>query len=221
MIFSASPHRDAIRLLFILVEGSSSLLSSHPSGATLIFQGETRLLAFEFWVRNPDYLAAELLDRFEQTGEKELLAEIDSIFAEDEPDIRRIPMIRYLRGAYEKLDDALSILRSRDLVRIERKGKGVKIYETDFIIMPKAQEVAKKIVADFPDLSWYSRRARLIAAIAGTDGGKALKARQYERVQYAETRLGGIIPSIADETRERLKILKNESVEGAEVAKYD
>ncbi len=211
MIPLASPHRDAIRLLFILVEGSSLVLQPHPSGATLIFPGETRLLAFEFWVRNPDYLAAELLDRFEHTGEKKFLVEVESIFAEDEPDIRRIPMIRYLRGAYEKLDDALSILRSRDLVMIERKGKGFQIHETDFLVMPKAQDIAKQIVADFPDLSWYSRRARLVAEIAGTDGGKALKARQYERVQYAETRLGGIIPSIAGETRERLEILKKEA----------
>ena len=64
-----SPHRDALRILFILKAGGSPL---EPPAAeeTLIFKGEARLQAFDFWMRNPDYLAAELLDLFAETKDK-------------------------------------------------------------------------------------------------------------------------------------------------------
>jgi len=57
--------RDALRLLFLLVEGSEAISQPHPAGAARIFRSEARLHALDFWVRYPGYLAAELLDRFE------------------------------------------------------------------------------------------------------------------------------------------------------------
>lgn len=200
-------HRDALRILYILVRGAEFLDSPDSTGAVAIFRGEARLHAFDFWVRNPDYLAEELLDRFEQTGEAKYLAEVESIFAAEEPDIRRFSMIRYKFGAYERLDDTLALLRSRDLVRVVGTKVAGKIGEWDFLIMPKAFDLADDIVKDFPTLGWYSRRVALVAEIAGNSGGSALKKRQYEQADYAETQIGGLIPPITDRVRTRLAAL--------------
>jgi hypothetical protein len=94
-----SPHRDALRLLYILVAGCSALPEHDASGAVAVFKGEARLYAFDFWMRNPDYLSEELLDLFESTKERNYLDIVKEIFLAEEPDIRRFPMIRYRFGA--------------------------------------------------------------------------------------------------------------------------
>jgi len=198
-----------MRILFILNAGGVPL--SDPADATVakIFRGEARLHAFDFWMRNPDYLASELLDSFEATGNVDHRLAAEAIFESDEPDLRRIPMIRYLFGAYERLDDALSLLRSRDLVRITgTKGK-VKVHETDFILTVKGAGVCSKAVVQEPVLGWYSDRAALVAVIAVTRGGGALKENQYEQAAFAVTQLGGIIPPIGPQEQKSIAQLNH------------
>jgi hypothetical protein len=203
-----TPHRDAIRILFILNAGSVQW--TDPSDATVakIFKGEARLHAFDFWMRNPDYLASELVDSFETTGNVRHREAAEAIFESEEPDLRRVPMIRYLFGAFERLDDALSLLRSRDLVRITGLKTKAKVHETDFLLTAKGIGVCHDAVIREPILGWYADRAALIAEIAGARGGGALKEKQYEQVTYAETQLGGIIPPIGENVRQRLARLK-------------
>lgn len=203
-----TPHRDAIRILFILNAGGASFTDLNDLTVSKIFRGEARLHAFDFWMRNPDYLASELLDAYETTGNATYRQAAEGIFASDEPDLRRIPMIRYLFGAYERLDDALSLLRSRDLVRITGiKGK-IKVHETNFILTVRGVNVCSTAVIQEPVLEWYADRAALVANIAGTRGGGALKEKQYEQATYAQTQLGGIIPPIGLEVQRRLNQLK-------------
>lgn len=205
---SRTPHRDAIRILFILNAGGVPGGDQSDPSIAKIFKGEARLHAFDFWMRNPDYLASELLDGYEASGNEGYRLAAEGIFESDEPDFRRIPMIRYLFGAYERLDDALSLLRSRDLVRITGvKGK-VKVHETSFLLTARGVEVCSNAVVQEPILQWYADRAALIADIAGTRGGGALKEKQYEQATYAQTQLGGIIPPIGTDVQIRLKQLK-------------
>jgi len=203
-----TPHRDAIRILFILNAGGLPLTDPTDATAAKIFKGEARLHAFDFWMRNPDYLASELLDAYETTGNIKHRQAAEAIFESDEPDLRRVPMIRYLFGAYERLDDALSLLRSRDLVRITGiKGK-IKVYETDFILTVRGVDVCSNAVVQEPVLEWYASRSALVADIAGARGGGALKEKQYKQATYAQTQLGGIIPSIGPSVQRRLIQLK-------------
>ena len=116
-MISRTPHQDAIRLLFILNAGSARHSDPSLPDVVAIFRGEAILHALDFWMRNPDYLAAEQLDLFRNTGVKKYLAAADEIFAKEEPDLRRVPMSRYFFGAFDRLDNTLSLLRSRDLVR--------------------------------------------------------------------------------------------------------
>lgn len=206
-----SPHRDALRLLYVLKAGGEPLIDPNASEEVMIFKGEARLLAFDFWMRNPDYLAAELLDLYAETNDSSWLAEAESIIDKGEPDLRCVPMIRYFFGAYERLDDALSLLRSRDLVRIRGiKNLGDKVRETHFVLTDLGSKLCFDAVAQQPLLQWYADRALLVARIAGDRGGAALKQQQYQRASYAETKLGGIIPSIAEEVRQRVAAIRAE-----------
>jgi hypothetical protein len=195
--------RDAVRLLFVLSEGSQLLIE--PIGDAIhIFRGEARLHALDFWMRYPDYLASELLDRFERGGRAEDLSLARSIMSSDEPDLRRLPMVRYFFGAFDPIDNAISILKSRALVTITGRKSGDNVIETNFLVYPKAFEVCEAAVRTAPVLQWYRDRAKVVCDLAGSDTGGALKARQYKRSQYAETKRGSLIPSIADDVRKRL-----------------
>lgn len=204
-----SRHRDAVRILYILVAGSYASPTTSATGAAKIFRGEARLHALDFWVRNPDYLAEELAQLFEETKEPYWLSEAERIFHFEEPDIRRFPMIRYRFGAFERLDDTLALLTCRGLVKITGVKSAGKVKETDFLVMPSALDLAASIQKDFPGLSWYAERAALAAKVAGDKGGDALKKRQYQQAEYAETQLGGNIPAITERVRARLALLKN------------
>ncbi|MBW4980462.1 hypothetical protein ABWH88_04135 [Marinobacter adhaerens] len=205
-----SPHRDALRILFVLRAGGSSIEPPTAEHA-LIFKGEARLQAFDFWMRNPDYLAAELLDLFIETKDKSYYEAAQAIIDDEEPDLRRVPMTRYFFGAYERLDDALSLLRSRDLVRISGiKGANNKVLETDFVLTKAGYDICSAAVSQEPILSWYAKRSKLVAKVAGSMGGTALKQKQYQRASYAETKLGGIIPPITEEVRLRLTQLQSD-----------
>lgn len=204
-----SQYRDAIRLLFVLVAGAQEVATDGDENAPrAIFRGEARLHALDFWMRNPDYLAEELLDRFEATGDPAWLRRAEHIFDQGEPDLRRIPMLRYRFGAYERLDNAFNVLCSRRLVRIVAQTSAGKVVETDFLLYGSAFALAQSIAAEFPLLRWFADRAALVLQVAGARGGAALKARQYEQAEYAETCSGGVIPPIAERVSARLSRLR-------------
>lgn len=205
---SRSPYRDALRLLYILVKGAEPFTELYPSGAASILRGEAKLHAYDFWIRNPDYLAEELLDLFAATRNRRYLDAADCIFASEEPDIRRIPMIRYRFGAYERLDDTLALLKSRGLVAVVGTKAADRVAEWDFLVMPSAYELAEAAEREFPALAWYRQRADLVHEVAAGRTGSALKKRQYEQADYAETELGGVIPPITDRVLARLVDLK-------------
>jgi hypothetical protein len=87
-----SPHRDALRILFVLGAGGKPIETPAP-GDALIFKGEARLQAFDFWMRNPDYLAAELIDLFKETNVDCYYKAAQAIVELKEPDLRRVPRL--------------------------------------------------------------------------------------------------------------------------------
>lgn len=103
------------------------------------------------------------------------------------------------------MDDALSILLSRGLIRIGGRKLVDTVLETDFFVMPKAIQTTTDIISEYPTLQWYIDRANLVADIANGRGGAALKKRQYQRIEYADTALGEIIPSITNDVLNRLE----------------
>lgn len=205
---SHTDQQSAVRLL------AAICAAGHPvQDATLgvdvvaVLRAQSRLQALDFWIRYPDYLANELLDDFEKTGLKDNLELARRIFDDREPDLRRVPMIRYHFGAFEPLHNPLSILRSRNLVRQHRHGQPGHVTETWYLLTEAGRVAMGELAAAAPELAWYRDRAAIATRVAGGAGGAALKGRQYLQDEYAATPLKGMIPSIALRVRERLDAL--------------
>jgi hypothetical protein len=205
---TASREQDAVRLLFLLDRASDPPPDGSPEGAVGVVTGQARLQAMDFWMRSPDYLANELLTEYERTGDDALLAEARAILESDEPDVRRWPMVRFFFGAYEPLDDSLSVLRAAGLIAIHRDGKPGKVRRSDYYLLRKGREAATAITEQIPELAWYAGRAGLVRSVAGGHGGRALKDRQYLQQEYADTPLRDFIAPITDRVRERLRRLQ-------------
>lgn len=202
----ASERQTAIRLLAcIQAAGDTSNARRWGRDVVCVLHSQSRLQALDFWMRNPDYLANELLTEFEASGERDLLAIAQRIFDDREPDLRRLPMVRYLFGAFEPLDNALAILRAADLIRIKRDGvPGGKIREHLYLLTTAGEDALGRIAAAAPELGWYRDRAGIVARVAGAQGGKALKDRQYLQAEYAGTELSHVIQPITDGVLARL-----------------
>lgn len=176
--------QKAMRLFAVLVAGSER---PGPDGAEAIFRGEVRLNAMMFWLRNPDYLAWEVLDAYEANGDPSLLTTARAMLADDEPVLRRDAMLKWRFGAYEPIDDEMAILSSHGLVRTIMKPAGPKSAGNDFLLLPGALALATSL-ADNVAYSWYGARMRVVARVAAGDGGQALKDRQYVHLEYGGTR---------------------------------
>jgi hypothetical protein len=192
--------QKAMRLFAVLVAGCER---PAPEGAEAVFRGEVRLHAMMFWLRNPDYLAWEVLDAYERTGERALLAAAREMLTDDEPILRRDAMLKWRFGAYEPLDDEMAILASHRLVRTIMKPAGPKSAGNDFLLLPGASALAASL-ADNVAYRWYGERMRIVAKVAGSDGGATLKDRQYKHLEYGSTRSHDPIPPILPRVLDRL-----------------
>lgn len=205
----ATRTQDALRLLFTLDSAGSPTTAHAPSDAIAVLHSQMKLQALDFWMRNPDYLANELLTEYEATRDTSNIQAARAILNSDEPDIRRYPMVRYLYGAYEPLDDALALLKARELIDIKRQGNPAQGLVTEHIyyLLRQGRNVIYQILNDHPELSWYANRARLVSQVAGNLSGSQLKERQYKQIAYAQTTQGSKIASITEHVRQRLQAL--------------
>lgn len=204
---------DATRILFVLTAGSEPIPSPNKDEVA-VFTGETKLNAWDFWMRYPDYLADELIEKYNDTRDSSWLTQAEQIFIDEEPAQRRLAMIRFFYGAYEKHDDALAILVMAGLICIGGKKAADRVKETNFLIKQAAFDLCKSIVKKEPILTWYRDRAELVGQIADGRSGGALKKRQYERIEYARTKLGEEIPAIEGDVLQRLEDRLNRPIGG-------
>ncbi|SFU15509.1 hypothetical protein SAMN05444141_11140 [Pseudovibrio denitrificans] len=202
--------RDAVRILFVIAKAGEPVKRTAPKGACAVINAEKKLQALDFWMRNPDYLASEILNQYEaDLSQKQLLKLADKVMSGDEPDIRRLAMQRFLFGAWEALDDAIATLTLPGLVRMQRSftNDGTKIRQTSYYLTDEgAAKVAE--LEKIEPLDWYAARAEIVALIAGTRSGNQLKSVQYKVAEYNDARHGTIIAPIRDEVDARLKELK-------------
>lgn len=204
--------QDAVRILMLIdkaievVDGSRMAEADPPLAAAVgVVRTQVRLQKLDFWVRNPDYLANELLNDYDDGDQDPALLQMaGEILDSEEPELRRYPMLRYLFGAYEDLEDALSILRQADLVIRRKKGRPGHVTRTDYYLTQAGKDMATRICTDYPDLAWYSNRAALVVLLADGHGATTLKDRQYLVDEYLSTPQGVRIPSITDRARRRL-----------------
>lgn len=163
----------------------------------------------DFWMRNPDYLADELVTLVEGgTIVHGFLDTARSLLNDPEPDLHWYPMPRWFFGAYEQLDDAFALLETYGLATLKRTGQpGKKSQRNQFYLTQAGADAAVELAHD-PVLGWYARQVKLVALVAGDDVGQRLKDRQYEQATYAGTELGLDIAPIAPRVRERLDFIQ-------------
>jgi hypothetical protein len=191
------------------VKGSQPLAAVEAPDFVRLFDGEVKVQALDFWTRYPDYFADELLELFVATSDIGYLDEARRIFDDEEPDLRRVPMLRKYFGAYEPLDTVLGILKSRGLVLPRTKPMPGFANHRNFLISQKACDLVARIPKEFSELQWYDKRIDLVLKVAGARGGLALKERQHKRKEYHDTKIDDLIPTIAARVKARLKELED------------
>jgi hypothetical protein len=203
--------QDAVRLLMLINEAAEPVSDADVGGdaaletAVGVVRSQVRLQKLDFWVRNPDYLANELLNDYDNgDNDPTLLHLAAEILDSEEPELRRYPMLRYLFGAYEDLEDALAVLRQADLVVRRKKGRPGHVIQTNYFLLAAGREMVKVIRGEYEDLAWYSARSALVVELASGHGATELKDRQYIQEEYLNTPNGVRIPSITERARKRL-----------------
>lgn len=204
---STTREQDAVRLLMLLQHAHDDALPpDSPAGAVVCIQGEQRLQAMDFWLRNPDYLAEALLDLAAEDADPSLVEAARRIVCDEEPDLRTYPMLRYRYGAWERLDDSMGLLRTYGLATDVRRGPQLQ-GRRDFFLLERGREAADELVRDIAPLAWYAERAELVRRVAGGEGGTALKLRQKLQEEYLVTDWHDHIRSIRPRVLARLEAL--------------
>ena len=90
-----SREQDAVRILMLLDSAGeqvddTELALPGLARAVVVVRTTVRLQKLDFWLRNPDYLADELLNDYETSREEPLLAMAASILDSEEPEVRQI-----------------------------------------------------------------------------------------------------------------------------------
>ncbi|WP_234775312.1 hypothetical protein [Paraburkholderia tropica] len=202
-------YRDALRLLFILARAGDTPTAASPvAGAVKVVASEKKVQKMDFWVRNPDHFAYALLEAHSENENHGYLEVAQSIVDSGEPEIRRDAMMRYLYGAYERLDTALAPLVSYGLVQMKRDPES---RQRMYFLLPKGLEVADRMTEELKEAKWYSDRTTLLGDFCRGKSGDQLARWQYRHPSYAGAKHGETIDSIAHEVRARIADLETSS----------
>ncbi|MBT2427594.1 hypothetical protein J7F02_18460 [Streptomyces sp. ISL-112] len=176
-------------------------------GAVKVVRSLTRMVKIDFWLRNPDYLAHELLTELEQGRQppKDTLQLVASMIGGSAPTLHRYPMAKYLYGAYERPDNALALLASRKHIKLLRVNEHSANARKDYYLLPKGQAAATTLRDEVPPMQWYVRQAEAVGLIPEAVSGGPMRQRQYEHPGYEAAMNGGLIPEITEEVILRAK----------------
>ena len=201
-----SDAQTAVRLLFLLDRlGDTVAPDGLVPNAVKVVASMSKLQKLDFWLRNPDYLANELLTEIEEGRQPAaLLDRVGAMLAGSQPVVHRYPMTRYRWGAYEPHDGGLAILKTVGHVATRRVGRVSPQARFDVYLLAAGAAAADEMRRNMPQLRWYDKQASFVALIGFGANGAALRARQYEQPEYAAAASGAQIPSILPRVRDRL-----------------
>ncbi len=206
---------DAARLLLILyhfavpVTDEARALRCWPRrDVSRVLSPEYYLQKLDFLVRNPSYLAYELIE-LHRLGVADasdagcVKADVHALIRGREPEQRTDPYRRFWRGAYENLDRVEAWWYSRGLVYTGFERRGVVGGEASpwkhFFLAPKGEEEVKRLVEQVEAARWYDDRIRLIRGYFGSLTPRQLKELQYTHDPYREAQLNEMIPDLSDQ----------------------
>jgi hypothetical protein len=177
--------------------------------AMKVIRATSRLAKLDFWVRNPDYLADELLTDIENGSldAKLGLPHAERLLTGSAPLMHLYPMQRYKYGAWELPDNAFAVLKYLGLADqkrvLELGAEGATRARRDYFLFREGAARVVEMRAQVPQTEWYDQQADAIALLNVGSTGAAAKLRQYDQPDYASTPIGATIGPILDRVRER------------------
>ncbi|WP_430593279.1 hypothetical protein [Humidisolicoccus flavus] len=204
-----SSSQTAARLLILLDVLGMPVGDPPPvPGAVRAISSLTRLEKLDFWMRNPDYLADELLtDHLEGRLPRQTIEVHVSRMLSLAATGHHYPMIRFKYGAYEQVDDALAKLKSTGLIEHRRSADAGDRARRDYFLLEEGERVVAQMRTTLPQLQWYDEQAEAIALLAEAAMGSTARQRQYEQPEYRGARIGTEIPAIFERVAERAREL--------------
>jgi hypothetical protein len=209
-------YRSRLRILFILNFFSKPYRNVNEPNRVKIFETEVRIQKIDFLLRNPDYLAYEILSlikegKLKKDGEVKTI--VENIFKNNEPIIRKQEMERFFFGAFEDLDDIIAFLKAFGFIEFEsEKNVAGKIIGKKYFLTKFGKERISKGISEIPSIEWYEARCELIYRFFGSMSGNELKIRQYQIKKYKDTPLNQYIEGIEDETKNMYQEMYGESL---------
>lgn len=203
-------YKDRFRLLLIIYFFSEK---TENTELPLLLYGEIKIQAIDFFLRNPDYLAYELLNIAVKENEKAVSIKriVKSIYKSSEPEIRRIEMEKFFYGAYEDIDDIIAFLCSTGLLHYESKLRtDMRVAEKHYYVTKYGVQKLEQAEAQIQIAMWYYERCKVIKEYLGGSTGSALKAKQYQVEEYSSTSYRDKIQQIDNLVIEKYQELFNE-----------
>lgn len=187
------------------VLGNPVTESCGVGNAVAVISSLTRVQKLDFWLRNPDYLADELLTEFEVGRVKldTIQPHVQRMLTGSAPTLHMYPMERYLYGAYEFIDDALAVLKMYEQITHRRVTDTGNHSRRDYFLLQKGRETVMRMRAEIPELAWYDEQAAAIGLVSDAAVGATAKRRQYEQPEYEATAHGDLIPPIIERVKAR------------------
>lgn len=205
-------YKDRFRILMILYFFSEE--TDDPSRPRLLY-GEIKIQAIDFFIRNPDYLAYELLKIAEEDPSKasKIKSIVKSIYNHSEPQLRRVEMEKFFYGAYEDIDDIIAFLVSRGLLHYESKVRtNMRVAEKHYYLTSVAVKKLDTAKESLPVAKWYFDRCQIIKEHLGGVTGSQLKSKQYQIEEYSTTAYKEKIQGIDDMVEQKYETLFNQNL---------
>lgn len=206
-------YKDRLRIFFILFYFSDDYTSTEHPEYKKIFKSEVRIQKIDFLIRNPDYLAYELLliAANEQSKKQEVKQIVKSIYDTAEPQLRRLEMERFFFGAYEDIDDVIAFLKSIGFIGFtSKKSSDLKTIDKQYFVTQYAINKVNSAIIILPALEWYAKRCELIKKYFGNLSGSQLKVSQYQIDEYRNTSFKNFIGEISETVKSEYYNIFNE-----------
>ena len=202
---------DAARLLLILDRFSRRPDAASPPPCqpelpfALHFASEYHLQKLDFLLRYPRYFAYELIDLYAKSegpaADRSLTARtIREALGDREPDLYTEPFLKFMRGAYERLDNVEAWWYARRLVYTEFELRQSASPWKHYFVTDSAIALAARLRANVTHAAWYSARIDQIYRFMGHLRATEIKARQYRHESYSQAQYNELIPDLPDET---------------------
>ncbi|MFH5181583.1 hypothetical protein ACHHV8_02510 [Paenibacillus sp. TAB 01] len=183
-------YKDRIRIFFILYFFGEDYQESSRPNCCKVLHSEVRIQKIDFLLRNPDYLAYELLEliRTGSVNKTEIRDVIKKIFVDNEPEVRRLEMEKFFFGAYEDIDQVIAFLISCGFIEYSsERDKSLRVIKKSYYVTNEAHEKMIENLKSLEVLNWYVNRCGVIKKYFGDYSGSNLKALQYQIDEYRNT----------------------------------